>query len=59
MSIEDRICRCVRCGYEWVKRVGGRPVRCPHCKEHDWDKPVGMLKVGRPKKKAPAKKKRK
>jgi predicted Zn-ribbon and HTH transcriptional regulator len=57
MSIEARICRCERCRFEWVKRIEGRPAQCPNCKQPNWDKPVGVLKIGRPKKKAPGKKK--
>jgi len=42
-------CYCLRCGHMWVKRIYGRPKRCPWCK-HEWDVPVGMRKLGRPKK---------
>jgi hypothetical protein len=50
MSIEEMICRCLRCGHEWVKRlrVTARPVRCPACKQHNWDKELGQVKMGRP-----------
>ena len=50
----EKICECVRCGYAWVKRVDARPVRCPKCKQPNWDVPVGKIKMGRPKKKAEA-----
>ena len=53
-------CECVRCGYRWIKRIDGRPKRCPSptCKEHDWDIPVGKKALGRPPaKKAVAKRK--
>jgi DNA-directed RNA polymerase subunit RPC12/RpoP len=23
--------KCERCGYTWVKRVSGNPVKCPKC----------------------------
>ena len=44
----EQICRCRRCGHEWVKRVGTRPVRCPNCKQPKWDIPAGKLRMGRP-----------
>jgi Zn finger protein HypA/HybF involved in hydrogenase expression len=53
----NMICDCRRCGHAWVKRIAGRPVRCPKCKEHDWDIPAGKLKMGRPPKKIALKKK--
>jgi predicted Zn-ribbon and HTH transcriptional regulator len=49
---QSRVCDCRRCGFCWIKRVPGRPVRCPHCKERHWDIKKGVLKMGRPKKKA-------
>jgi hypothetical protein len=53
---EEQICNCVRCSYVWVKRVAGRPVRCPNCKQPNWD--VAPLKRGpKPKPKAAKKKK--
>jgi DNA-directed RNA polymerase subunit RPC12/RpoP len=56
MSIEEMICRCLRCGHEWVKRLqaAARPVRCPACKQHNWDKELGEVKMGRPPKKPAA-----
>jgi len=51
MSIEDMICRCLRCGHEWMKRIAGRPKNCPSCKQPNWDKQVGEVKMGRPLKK--------
>jgi hypothetical protein len=53
---QSMICKCMRCGHAWIKRIEGRPVRCPNCKEHDWDIAAGELQRGRPKKKALAKK---
>jgi Zn finger protein HypA/HybF involved in hydrogenase expression len=50
------VCDCRRCGHTWVKRIEGRPLRCPKCKDRHWDVAVGVLKVGRPKKKAAKKK---
>jgi predicted Zn-ribbon and HTH transcriptional regulator len=47
-SILEQICRCRRCGHEWVKRVMKRPVRCPNCKQPKWDIPAGKLRMGRP-----------
>jgi len=44
----ELICECRRCKYAWVKRIAGRPERCPRCKEHHWDVPAGKLKRGRP-----------
>jgi len=49
----ELICDCVRCGHAWVKRVAGRPVRCPKCKQPNWDKRVGEVKIGRPATKKP------
>jgi predicted Zn-ribbon and HTH transcriptional regulator len=54
---KELVCDCTRCGHAWVKRIEGRPTQCPNCKERNWDKAVGVLKVGRPKKKAKGKKK--
>ena len=49
MSIpSSMMCRCTRCRHEWVKRIAGRPKRCPKCKEVNWDIPAGKLKRGRP-----------
>lgn len=31
------ICRCLRCGHEWIKRINGRPKCCARCKETNWD----------------------
>ena len=28
---------CLRCGYEWIARVEGRPAQCPYCKSPKWD----------------------
>jgi hypothetical protein len=44
------ICKCLRCKHTWLKRIDGRPVRCPGCKQYDWDLPVGVLPRGRPRK---------
>jgi hypothetical protein len=43
---EEQVCKCVRCTYVWVKRVPGRPVRCPNCKQPNWDISLGTLKRG-------------
>jgi predicted nucleic acid-binding Zn-ribbon protein len=53
---KEMVCECTRCGHVWVKRIEGRPTQCPKCKERNWDKVVGVLKVGRPKKEAAKKK---
>jgi hypothetical protein len=42
------VCRCLRCGHEWIKRVDRRPKCCARCKETNWDVPAGKLKRGRP-----------
>jgi hypothetical protein len=55
---KDLVCDCRRCGYAWVKRIEGRPKRCPKCKEHDWDIPAGKLPKGRPPKPKAAKAKK-
>jgi hypothetical protein len=46
------ICECLRCSHAWIKRIEGRPVRCPKCKQPNWDLP--RRKVGRPSKDIPA-----
>ena len=53
------MCKCQRCGYEWVRRTAGRPKRCPgpKCKSPYWDSVAGELPMGRPKKKAGKKRK--
>src|ERR1700677_66518 len=39
---------CVRCGYEWERRVEGRPKNCPRCKSPLWDRPkVSMAKMSK------------
>jgi len=48
----EKICDCRRCGFAWVKRVEGRPKRCPHCTSPYWDIKRGKLKMGRPPQKA-------
>ena len=42
------VCKCLRCGHEWVKRISGRPKYCSGCKESNWDVPAGKLPRGRP-----------
>jgi hypothetical protein len=44
------MCECLRCGHAWVKRISGRPARCPKCKQHRWDTPSPG--IGRPPKAA-------
>ena len=44
------ICKCLRCGHHWIKRIDRRPIACARCKETNWDIPAGKLKRGRPKK---------
>ena len=53
------MCRCLRCGHEWLKRMEGRPKRCPKCISPYWDTKPGELPIGRPPKKQLAKPKRK
>ena len=48
----DQICTCLRCEYSWVKRVDARPVRCPNCKQPNWD--TESPGRGRPRKVKPA-----
>jgi hypothetical protein len=47
---QSMICECLRCDYVWAKRIPGRPVRCPKCKQPNWDTPSPGL--GRPPKAA-------
>ena len=51
MSLEN-LCHCLRCDHDWFKRVEARPVRCPNCKQPNWDLAPGELTRGRPAKKA-------
>jgi predicted Zn-ribbon and HTH transcriptional regulator len=37
--LADRVCRCVLCGYLWVRRKGKLPERCPNCHKRSWDTP--------------------
>jgi Zn finger protein HypA/HybF involved in hydrogenase expression len=52
VKLSEMRCACLRCGHGWLKRVESRPVRCPGCKQPHWDIKTGVLKMGRPKKKA-------
>jgi hypothetical protein len=45
-----RVCDCLRCGFAWVKRTAGVPVRCAKCKTPYWNIPKDKLPMGRPKK---------
>ena len=45
---KSMVCKCERCRHTWVKRIEGRPVRCPKCKQPNWDVKAGVLKMGRP-----------
>ncbi len=39
--------KCLKCGYEWISRLEGRPKACPECKNRKWDVPKrgdGQLK---------------
>ncbi len=29
--------KCLKCGYEWISRLEGRPKACPECKNRKWD----------------------
>ena len=29
--------KCKRCGYEWIPRILGEPVRCARCKTPYWN----------------------
>jgi len=29
---------CKRCGHVWIQRILTKPIRCPRCKTHLWDK---------------------
>jgi hypothetical protein len=42
------LCKCERCRHTWVKRIEERPVRCPKCKQPNWDVKAGVLRMGRP-----------
>jgi hypothetical protein len=39
-EIAARICFCCVCGYYWVRRFNEEPKRCPHCKQHGWNRPL-------------------
>ena len=36
-------CKCFRCGHVWVPKLPARPLSCPKCRSHEWDrkKPSG------------------
>jgi predicted Zn-ribbon and HTH transcriptional regulator len=48
---QSMMCKCLRCGHEWVRRTVGQPKRCASCKSPYWNKAPGELPMGRPKKK--------
>lgn len=35
-SVKVTMNRCLKCNYEWVKRVQ-LPKQCPRCKQYGWD----------------------
>lgn len=37
------VCRCNRCGHEWMPRITGVPRQCPSCKNPKWN--VGVKEV--------------
>ena len=45
MTKHPDFCECSRCELEpgmpfsWIKRVAGRPKRCPNCNSPRWDSP--------------------
>lgn len=45
MIFQTGICRCERCGYEWMPRVSGEPRQCPRCKNPKWNVARGVEKV--------------
>lgn len=47
---QSMTCECLRCNYVWVKRIPARPVRCPKCKQPNWD--TRSRGLGRPPKAA-------
>ena len=36
--MEVHICKCKRCGKEWIRRKKGEPKQCVHCKSTYWNK---------------------
>jgi predicted Zn-ribbon and HTH transcriptional regulator len=44
---ELSVCRCRKCGYEWVARVA-TPRECPRCKCRKWDEPRKGAKENKP-----------
>lgn len=32
-----QVLKCLRCCWEWIPRVDGRPFVCPQCKSRYWD----------------------
>ncbi|MFH1663837.1 MAG: hypothetical protein ABH986_03455 [archaeon] len=39
-------CKCERCKHIWVARTKkGKPLVCPKCKSHYWDKPQKKTKM--------------
>lgn len=40
--------RCLRCEFEWEKRVAGRPLACPECHSRRWDRPRSTARRDQP-----------
>ena len=38
-TLEVKLNKCERCGYEWQQRRKRRPKVCPECKSREWNKP--------------------
>lgn len=39
MTLQSLQLVCLHCGYHWLRRIDGRPVKCPQCQNRKWDKP--------------------
>ncbi|MDT8781524.1 MAG: hypothetical protein IAX22_02600 [Candidatus Bathyarchaeota archaeon] len=35
--------KCERCGYTWLKRIAGTPIKCPRCQH-----PIKNKRLGKP-----------
>lgn len=38
-TMARRICHCVLCGYNWLRKKGKLPGRCPNCHKRGWNTP--------------------
>ena len=37
ITVKRNICKCERCGYEWISLGGPLPIACSKCKNRYWN----------------------